>query len=245
MPITDTPLTVFDSIESTNNYAMGQAHSGSARDGEAWMALEQTKGKGRRNKNWQSEKGLNIMLSISINTEFLPLFRQFELSICTALGCVDFLSKYAGNEVKIKWPNDIYYHDKKAGGILIENVIKGKLWQWSIIGIGININQTVFDKDMGNPTSLKRITGKEYDIITLAKKLRLAIIKRVHSLKETDVGLLKEYNHLLYKKGELVKLKKQNMVFETTVMGVNTHGELMTTDTMDRVFSFDEVDWIL
>lgn len=245
MPITDTPLTVFDSIESTNNYAMGQAHSGSAVDGEAWMALEQTKGKGRRSKNWHSEKGLNIMLSISIETGFLPLFRQFELSVCTALGCADFFSKYAGNEVKIKWPNDIYYHDNKAGGILIENVIKGKLWQWSIIGIGININQTVFSKEMGNPTSLKLITGKEYDIISLAKDLRSAILKRIDSLKQPDVDLLEEYNLLLFKKGAVVKLKKQNMVFETTIVGVNAHGELMTRDTLERVFSFDEIDWIL
>ena len=87
------------------------------------------------------------------------------------LGCLDFFSKYIKENVKIKWPNDIFINDRKAGGILIENVIKGNLWQWAVIGIGLNINQENFEKENLKAISLKQITGKNYDVIELAKEL--------------------------------------------------------------------------
>src|ERR1035437_5068340 len=212
MPIERSSLTILDSVDSTNNYAMGQVNAGLAEDGNAWLAMEQKEGKGRRNMEWYSEKGFKILLSISVEMKLLEIYRQFELSMAAALGCHDLFSKYAGNNTRIKWPNDIYCHDNKAGGILIENVIKGKKWQWATIGIGMNINQVIFDKEANNATSLKLITGKEYDIIELGKELQNAVLKRTKDIRNRNTeDVLKEYNRLLYKRGERVKLKKGNI----------------------------------
>src|SRR5437588_414140 len=142
---------ILDSAESTNNYAMAQVHAGLAEHGKAWFTADQTHGKGRRGRHWEMQKNKSIALSIIVDTEFLPIYRQFELSVAAALGCYDLFSKYAGDDTKIKWPNDLYWNDRKAGGILIENVIMGNEWKWSVIGIGININQTEFSNPAIRP----------------------------------------------------------------------------------------------
>src|SRR6187397_1554210 len=148
---------------------------GEAQHGLAIFSHEQTAGKGQRGKNWVSEKDANIALSILLNPLPLSVPDQFKLSVCIAVSTWEFFSQYAGDETRIKWPNDLYWRDRKAGGVLIENVIgrwdpiaiglgsgveKSEAWKWSVIGIGININQTAFSPDLPNPVSLKQITGK-------------------------------------------------------------------------------------
>lgn len=110
-------------MDSTNNYAMAQVYAGLAKHGMAWFANEQFAGKGQRGKDWITQPGENIALSIVLQPNFIEPFNQFQVSAAVALGVFDFFSKYAGDETKIKWPNDIYWRDRKAGGILIENVI--------------------------------------------------------------------------------------------------------------------------
>ena len=246
MPIDKNSLTIIDSMDSTNNYAMGLINAGLAKHGSAFFAMEQTQGKGRLSKAWASEKGKNILLSIIINPTILTLARQFELSVAISLACVDFLKIYV-DDLAIKWPNDIFWNDRKAGGILIENVIQGKIWKWSVLGIGINVNQTKFNVN-GNflPVSLKQITGKDFDIIILANELRNAILKRYESLENPSGfnAMLIEYNQLLFGLGKKVRLKKGNAVFETTVQSVSSNGRLATKDTLEREFEFNEIEWI-
>jgi BirA family biotin operon repressor/biotin-[acetyl-CoA-carboxylase] ligase len=239
-------FTILTSVDSTNNYAMAKIRDGIAKHGEAWFTYEQTHGKGRRGKVWKVEKGKNILLSISVATGFLTLYQQFYLSMAVSLGCIDLFKKYAGDETRIKWPNDIFWNDRKAGGILIENIIKGSVWQWAVIGIGINVNQTVFNLDsVFPPVSLKQITGKEFDIIELAIELHKAIMMRYEELQKNGIEkMLIEYNQYLYSLEKKVKLKKDNIVFETTVKGISPHGKLITTDTIERQFDFDEVVWL-
>ncbi len=126
---------------------MAMVQSNTVSSGDAVFAMEQTNGKGRRGKSWKSKIGENIVLSIIIEMQWLPVRQHFHLSVAVALGCLDFFSKFIKNGVKIKWPNDIFIYDRKAGGILIENVVKGNLWQWSVIGIGLNINQENFEHE--------------------------------------------------------------------------------------------------
>ncbi|MDQ2864224.1 MAG: biotin--[acetyl-CoA-carboxylase] ligase [Bacteroidota bacterium] len=152
-------LIILETVDSTNNYAMGMVQNDSAESGCAVVAKEQTAGRGRRGKEWKSTPSKNIMLSIIAEMQWLPVQQQFQLSMAAALGCLDFFSNYIKENIKIKWPNDIFINDRKAGGILIENVIKGNLWQWAIIGIGININQENFQQEEFNAISLKEITG--------------------------------------------------------------------------------------
>jgi BirA family transcriptional regulator, biotin operon repressor / biotin---[acetyl-CoA-carboxylase] ligase len=240
------PFIILDCVDSTNNYAMAQLHTGKALHGNAYFANEQRIGRGRRGKSWQTQKGKNIMLSIVFNTEFLPVYQQFQLSISTSLGCLDFFHRYTTNNVKIKWPNDLYWNDRKAGGILIDNIIKGDLWQWAVIGIGININQTSFSANLPNPISLKQITGETYDIVKSAKELYEDVMTRFDDLRKNQFeNLYSLYNQSLYRLKEQIKLKKDNIVFNTTLIGVAPQGQLITKDVIERNFDFDEVEWVL
>lgn len=243
MLITLQELIVLDKVDSTNNYAMALVQKGAAISGGAIFAKEQTKGKGRRGKVWESETGKNIMLSITAQMQWLPIQQQFQLSVAVALGCFDFFFKQTNERIKIKWPNDIFINDRKAGGVLIENVVKGSLWQWAVIGIGLNINQDNFDKDV-RAISLKQITGLSYNVINLAKELLETIVNRINQLQSDGFNnQLDEYNQNLFCRNEMVKLKKGNILFETKIERVSPSGELITKDVIERRFEFDEVEW--
>jgi len=236
-------FTELQSVDSSNNYAMAKVHDGKAFHGNVFFAHEQTAGKGQRGKKWITNTSENIMMSIVLQPEKLSINEQFLLSACIALGCYDLLNYYFPENIFIKWPNDLYIGDRKAGGILIENIISGESWKHAIVGMGININQTEFDKNLPNPTSLKLSTGKNFDVIAMAKQLCAFLDKIYNELIAGDSEkLITEYNSHLYKQGEKVKLKKGAQVFETTIKEVNSHGNLITTDVMERSFEFGEVE---
>jgi BirA family biotin operon repressor/biotin-[acetyl-CoA-carboxylase] ligase len=239
-------LIILDSIDSTNNYAMGLLRTNAAVHGLGVFAKEQTAGKGRRGKVWQSIKGQNIMMSVAIDTNGLLVPQQFEISVVAALATFDLFFFYYKENLKIKWPNDIFLSDRKAAGILIENIIKGDVWQWSVIGIGANINQLDFEYMDNNPVSLKELTNKTYDVINLAERLKQNVLERYQQLKNNAFDkMMTEYNKNLFGLNTKVKLKKGNNVFETTIEGVSDQGELITKDIRENRFSFDEVEWIL
>jgi len=243
MPGTSKKLIILEKVDSTNNYAMGLVQKGEAIGGVGVFAKEQTAGKGRRGKTWKSRSGENIILTINEQMLWLPVQQQFQLSIAAALGCFDFFSHYIKKNMKIKWPNDIFINDRKAGGILIENLVKGNLWQWAIIGIGLNINQENFGNEI-RAISLKQITGIHYDVIELANELLQAVINRINQLKSGEFNdLLYQYNENLFCRNKTVKLKKGNIVFETTIKKISSAGELITRDVIERRFEFDEVEW--
>src|SRR4030095_3960653 len=252
------PFIELQSIDSTNKYAMGLVHGDHLPDGQgetqhgiAIFTHEQTAGKGQRGKNWASETGSNIALSILLNPYPLSIPDQFRLSIYIAVSVWDFFSKYAGDETKIKWPNDLYWRDSKAGGILIENVVQSNQsevgsWQWAVVGIGININQTFFDPDLPNPVSLKQLTGKNFEPIELAKELCSIIEENYQMLIAGNFAILfNKYQTHLYKKDEKVKLKKGTRVFETTIKGVSETGQLITQHSIEERFEFGEVEWVV
>lgn len=246
MPTTDPSFIVLDAVDSTNNYAMANVHAGLARHGNAYFSSIQTAGKGQRGKLWETSIGVNIALSIVLEAQMLNASQQFQLSVAVALGCFDFFSSYAGDETTIKWPNDIYWRDRKAGGVLIENIFHGKEWKFSVVGIGVNINQPYFDATLKNPVSLKQITGKSFDTEALAKELHQAVLKRFNQLeKGAFAGLLKEYNQLLFCLNKRTRLKKDTIIFDTMIKGVTEHGQLITLDTIERQFDFGEVAWVL
>lgn len=245
MHINTESIIILQSVDSTNNYAMQQVHSGLAKDGDCWFALEQTQGRGRRGKHWLAQKGENIMLSIVADTLFLKIHQQFQLSVAISMACYDLFKGYDNINTKIKWPNDLFWNDRKAGGILIENSLKGNIWQWAVIGVGLNINQTAFEPEANRPVSLQQITGNNFDVIQLAKELYSLVAQRLNELKEHRFNtMLNEYNEVLYKKNDKVRLKKGNIIFETTIIGVSANGQLETMDSMERFFGFDEVEWI-
>ncbi len=233
-------------IDSTNTYAMKQIQANLAEHGTVYFAFEQTAGKGQQHKTWQTEVSSNIIMSITLHTQTLLIHQQFYLSIIAALATHDLLKKYTAEKVSIKWPNDIFINDSKAAGILIENKLQGKKWQWAVVGIGVNIVQTVFAPDIKNATSLKLVTNKNYDVITLAQELCSFFEKRWQQLlQQQNKLLLKEYNELLYKKNCKVNLKSNNISFFCTIKGVNENGKLLVENGLKDEFDFGEVMWVL
>ncbi len=237
---------LLNSVDSTNNYAMAKVHAGMASHGMAWFANEQTQGKGQRSKGWQAEPGKNIILSIVLKPP--PIFRAqpFYLSSLIAIACAEFLQQNSAQNISIKWPNDLYWRDRKAGGILIENVFAGDQWKWAIVGIGINVNQTQFGEGLLHPVSLQEIAGRLMNPELLARQLHQYILEKVKGSTEENIKLLRAaYNERLFKKGQEVRLKKDSAVFQTTIMRVNEAGQLVTLDTMERIFDHGSVEWLL
>ena len=266
------PFIELQSVDSTNNYALARLHEarlperqGLVQHGQAYFAHEQLAGKGQRGRIWTAEKDANIILSVVLNPYPLQLSQQFQLSAAVALAVHDFFSNYAGEDTKIKWPNDLYWQDRKAGGILIESVISSSApvkkaglsenerqktaagqWQWAVVGIGININQTSFPEELKNPVSLKQITGKNYEVVALAKELCECLFTRFNALTEKGFDTIYAYyTSQLYKKGEAVKLKKDNRVFEAIIKNVSPSGQLIVQHTIEEAFSFGDIEWII
>jgi len=239
------PFLELQSVDSTNNYVRQLVQDKSMNSGTTVFAHEQLAGKGQRGKTWSSEKDANLILSVLIDPYPIPLSFQFHLSVCVSIAIHDLFSYYAGEETTIKWPNDLYWRDKKAAGILIENIISetGK-WRWAIAGIGMNINQTSFP-DLPNAVSLKQITGKDFDPVLLAKELCEHLNKRFHQLTAGGFETIyREYLSHLYKSGQSVKLKKDNRIFETRIKGVSPSGKLITQHGIEEEFDFGEIEWL-
>ena len=179
------PLIELSTIDSTNIYAMAQIKEGLAESGSCFRADYQTQGKGQHGRVWESSKGQNILCSYILELEKLDALKkwsptdQIGFSAAIALGIRAFFDAHTNGDTKIKRPNDIYWRDRKAGGILIENLLKGTAWTWTVIGIGININQTLFSPEAPNPVSLKQITGRDWDILSLQGALSKALNKSI------------------------------------------------------------------
>ncbi len=229
---------------------MGLLRAETAQEGTCVFTHYQNKGKGRLGKEWLGNPNENIALSIILKPSILNTAETFRLSIMAALATYDFFQQYAGKDSSIKWPNDIYWRDRKAGGILIENVISANQsaagsWQYAVIGIGLNINQESFDNTL-NAVSLKQITGKEYNPVELAKELCYFVHERWEQMRSGSFySLLSEYNHHLFKKNEKIKLRKRNIVFEALIKEVDPNGQLVVNTSMEEKFSMDEVNWVL
>jgi BirA family transcriptional regulator, biotin operon repressor / biotin---[acetyl-CoA-carboxylase] ligase len=244
------PFIELQSVDSTNNYARGLIDQNSGANGTAVFAHEQLKGKGQRGKQWISKKDENLLLSIIIEPKIVEIREPFRLTAPIALAALQLFSDHAGEATFIKWPNDLYWNDKKAGGILVENIISSNSegipdWRWAIAGIGININQTDFPADLPNPVSLKQITGKNNDPIELAKELCNHISDQLELMRSKGFDKIhEEYNKRLFKKEEMIRLKKGNRIFEARLKGVSTSGKLIVEHGIRGEFSFEEIEWI-
>ncbi|MBC7829846.1 MAG: biotin--[acetyl-CoA-carboxylase] ligase [Chitinophagaceae bacterium] len=222
---------------------MALAQKGLANHGSTYFAHNQTEGRGQRGKTWTTTTGENLILSVVLQPCKIKPAESFYLSAAMANACYDFFKKYAGPETSIKWPNDIYWRDRKAGGILIENIVRGELLAYSIIGIGMNINQTRFDESLPNPVSLKQITGNNHNPVQLAKDLCRFLETQYRKLESDPANIIDYYNLNLYKLNKSIKLKKKDLVFETILTAVSAKGKLITRNVNVQEFDFGEVEW--
>jgi BirA family biotin operon repressor/biotin-[acetyl-CoA-carboxylase] ligase len=170
---------------------MAQIKAGLAKSGSCFTADFQTNGKGQHGRVWESSKGQNLLCSYILELNTLDALKnwtpadQIGFSAAIALGARAFFAAFAGSETKIKKPNDIYFSDRKAGGILIENLVRGQEWTWAVIGIGMNINQTEFSPEAlnsvsSNPISLQEITNQSWDVKKMQQHLSEALNDAIH-----------------------------------------------------------------
>ncbi|GEP92294.1 biotin--[acetyl-CoA-carboxylase] ligase [Chitinophaga terrae (ex Kim and Jung 2007)] len=242
------PLYILDEVGSTNNYAMEQVNTGKVTSGTAWFTSNQTAGKGTRGKTWIAQPGDISALSIALQPSMLPLSRQFMLSVAVALGAADCFISLAGDETVIKWPNDIYWRDRKAGGILIENVLRGSIWQYAIIGIGFNVNQPAFPPELPNAVSLLQITGKRREAIEVAKVLCASLENRIKQIHPSNYeAMLKEYTSRLFRWQQPALYKKDGETFRGTIRDVLPDGHLCLEKESGEMLKlgFGEVEFVL
>lgn len=232
--------------DSTNNYANQQIRENDLSEGTVFLAHEQTAGRGQQKNRWESEPGENLIFSIVLYPAFLEIRHQFMLSKVVALGIYKALNKYVGS-LKIKWPNDIYAGDQKLGGILIENSIMSGLLKSAVVGIGLNVNQSVFHSDAPNPLSLKMLTNQHYDCEIILSEILSGINGYYTLLRKGEEEVIdQEFISVLYRLNEKHFYKAEDEIFEGEIIGVNEIGQLLIQKNNGEVleFHFKEVEFL-
>ena len=225
MAIPDNLIIELDSIDSTNNYAMRLIDANKSQHGLTITALNQLAGKGQRGKTWQAISGQSLLMTIIV-TPGRPIGGQYVFNALVAVAIANVLQKLNDTwQVHIKWPNDIIVNDKKAGGILIENVLRGSQWSNSVIGLGLNVLQDFFPDELPFATSLKRASGVKYNVNLLRDDIRQNILDAVID-GNTDEVILAGYNQLLYRRGLIQEFKRGNEIFEARILQVDKDGTL-------------------
>lgn len=232
-----------DEVDSTNNYAMRLIDDDKAQNGQIVSARLQLKGRGQRSKEWIAAKDKSIAMSILVEPN-LPLSKMIAFNKAVAVAILQAIhSFYPSLQCAIKWPNDIICGDKKAGGVLIENVIRGQQWAHSVIGIGINIFQEGPFADLPQAGSLLHEGSKPNDIHELMIELYAAILKQITTFNEEEITHF--YHTFLYKKAQLQQFKSEELIWEARIDGVDENGNLILTKTDGSILHLKhgEAEW--
>lgn len=232
-----TKIIRLEEIDSTNRYLKNYREEG---DEEMIVAVAdyQAAGKGQGTHTWESEKGKNLLFSIKVYPHWIPVRRQFVLSMAGALAVKDALDSYVEN-ITLKWPNDVYWNDKKISGTLIENTIDSKGIKSCVFGIGLNVNQLVFHSDAPNPVSLAQILGHEVDRDEVLKKILDGFEKYYELLRRADYMDVSGIYHLsLYRRMGYHPYRDANGEFEGALVEVEDDGHLILHDRQGRIRSY-------
>ena len=230
------------SCHSTNTEAVELTKSGQFVEGTLIITDNQTQGHGQRGNMWESEPGENLTFSMILKPDFLQAGNQFELTMVVSLGIIDYLNRLKAGFL-VKWPNDIYFRDQKVCGILIQNSLKGTFIENSIIGIGLNVNQTSFI--FPTATSLKTILGKGQELRIVLEEICNAIEKRYLQLKSGETILLKRdyLSHLLGFRED--RLYDDGEVFSGRIVDVQDNGLVeIERANGSQMYDFKEVKFI-
>jgi len=212
-------------------------------EGLVVAAYVQEQGRGQRGNRWMSEEGKNITFSLLLRPIFLKVEEQFTLSKVIALSISDWLKANGVNAI-IKWPNDIYVDDKKLAGILIENSFSGPVLEVSVIGIGLNLNQTDFSEDIPNPTSMVLLTNKQYKPEIVLSELIVSIQVRYLQLRYGLKDKIDaDYINSLYRFNQYHSFTCNEGRFKAKIIGIKPTGELIleTDQGEQKMFGFKEI----
>lgn len=227
-------------VDSTNNFAANLVNETNVPDGTVILSDNQTHGKGQKGNTWQTEGGKNLTCTYIVKPSFVKINEQFNLSVVVALSIMQVLHNAGIREVTLKWPNDVLIGRNKIAGVLIENQVSGKQLSYSIVGIGLNVNQVNFPTDI-LATSIQQETGKELDLEDVLNQLSFAFERFYIQLRNNGVGVLLEsyYENLLgYQTVRSYKDKTNNYLFEGKIVGVTKEGLLKIEDLQHEIRTF-------
>ena len=206
------------------------------------VADYQTAGKGCGSNSWEAERGQNLLFSVMIHPKSLQAKNQFIITQVISVALCKTLDRYVQSQISIKWPNDIYVGDKKVCGVLIENRLQGRMIKDTIIGIGLNVNQTEFKSDAPNPVSLKQLIGKDIDREEVLNTF-------IEQLNETvkSATIIADYKARLYRREGKHLFMTKNTTFKASIVDVKDDGRLMLEDEkgVAHLFRFKEVQFVI
>jgi BirA family transcriptional regulator, biotin operon repressor / biotin---[acetyl-CoA-carboxylase] ligase len=241
-------LKYMPTCHSTNDIAAQMIQSSeNVFEGTVIVTDNQTAGRGQRGNTWEASVGENLTFSVIFKPNFLKASDQFQLNVAVSLGVHDFLSEFIDEGLTVKWSNDIYYENQKMGGILIENSLQGYHIGHSVVGIGLNINQTKFENSRAN--SLRNITQnpQQYDLSEMLKKLLENLEKNYLKIKNNDYEPLKmRYLANIFRFEEYHYFRKNGQQFLGKIIGIDETGKLgIETEGIVLYFDFKEVEFLI
>ena len=232
-----------DITASTNDDARDEKY----REGDVVWADFQTAGRGQRGHEWHSRKGENLTFSLVLEPTFMPIAEQFSVSEVVALSLIDMLADY-GIGAKIKWTNDIYVGDKKLVGILIEHSLAPTTLRRTIVGVGINVNQTEFDPSIPNPVSMAQLLDRQLDAEEILQCFLKHLQRNYEELREMQNALHDRYNSLLYRRNEYhTYALPSGERFSAKILGTAPNGALRLEDTEGKTkdYLFKEIEFVI
>ena len=253
-PSTDNPVikfdvVAFDKLESSNLFIMQDESKHDFTEGTVVWAKSQTSGIGQSGNSWVSEDGKNLTFSVVLHPVFLPVAEQFALHKALSVAVCNTLRQILPqrNDIKIKWPNDIYIGTKKVCGILVNNIVSENIYRTAVAGIGLNVNQTNFDASLPNPSSLKIVAGSDFELFDVLEKILQNIGVWYNILKENELNLLDEaYFGQMLNFGEKKTYRYHGTELQATISGVDRFGRLLlqTADNQSLVCDIKELTYI-
>ncbi len=239
----------FQELDSTNEEAIRLYQKGELSTPTVIHSHYQSNGKGYGDNYWESAGGKNLTFSIACFPRMIEPSDQFILTQIISLSLWAVVSEVIpAKKIAIKWPNDLYVGNKKIAGVLIQNFIKGNSIDFSVIGVGLNVNQKVFLSDAPNPTSLIIETGKIFDTEVLLKKIlqHFATYKNNLAALSLSETIHTRYLENLYRFGVFHRYKDKEGIFTAEITGINSFGQLklITKKGEKRVYGFKEVEFL-
>ena len=232
--------TFLPEIDSTNTYLAGILRNTTLPEGFVLRAGIQTAGRGQKGSVWESEGEKNLLLSFLFYPSFLNTKEIFLLNKTFALAVFDFIKFWLEKNISIKWPNDIYWNNKKISGILIENSINAAVISHCIAGIGININQKIFPAGFLNPSSFVLVNQKEYDLDELFISLCSSMEARYLQLKKGDKKSIdQDYHSVLFALGKWKTYESREGAFQGCIQGVDETGKLLIETKESEIKKYD------
>ena len=236
-----TTILKLDRIDSTNTFLLSYLREKDLPEGFIVTTEEQYAGRGQREQEWLSERSSNLTFSLLLKARFLSIKEQFYISKIIAIALCRAVQFYTTEKCSIKWPNDIYVGDKKIAGVLIENILSEHKIDRSVVGIGLNVNQSVFsDLIKDRSCSLVQLTGntlkKEVVLKRLCKEIEVCYLQLRSGKKE---HIDRVYHELLYRLDAWYNYKKSDEIFKGKIQGVALNGKLLLKRSSGAIEYYD------